>query len=47
MAVVAGLLVSRYSFAWLLLGIAAGIVLGTALAQRGQPESGLRKGEER
>lgn len=47
MAVVAGLLLSRYSFVWLLLGVAAGIVMGPALAQRGQPESSLRKGEER
>jgi len=34
-ALIAGLLVSHYSLAWLLMGVATGMVIGAALARRG------------
>lgn len=46
-ALAAGLLVSHYSFAWLVVGVAMGMVIGAALARRSQSDSGLRKGEQR
>jgi hypothetical protein len=51
-ALAAGLLVSHYSFAWLLLGMAVGMVIGAGLmrrlpaAERMQTE-GMQKGEQR
>src|SRR6266481_661838 len=45
-ALAAGLLVSHYSFAWLVIGVALGMVMGSALARR-SPMDGLRKGEQR
>jgi uncharacterized membrane protein YccC len=46
-ALVAGLLVSHYSFAWLVIGVALGMVVGAALTRRGPDDPGLRKGEQR
>jgi hypothetical protein len=46
-ALAAGLLVSHYSLAWLLMGLAVGMVMGAALAQRRQSGGVLRKGEPR
>jgi len=45
-ALAAGLWVSHYSVAWLLIGIAVGIVMGAAVVRRGQPKQGLQKGEQ-
>ena len=33
-ALIAGLLVSHYSFAWLILGVALGMLMGSALGRR-------------
>ena len=46
-ALAAGLLVSHYSLAWLVVGVAMGMVIGAALARRSQDDSALRKGEQR
>lgn len=46
-ALAAGLFVSHYSLAWLVVGVALGMVLGAALAHRGPAEATLRKGEQR
>jgi uncharacterized membrane protein YadS len=46
-ALAAGLLVSHYSFAWLVIGVALGMVIGSALARRSSMDPGLRKGEQR
>jgi membrane protease YdiL (CAAX protease family) len=45
-ALAAGLLVSHYSFAWLLIGVAVGMVVGVAVMRRGQSGQGLQKGEQ-
>jgi hypothetical protein len=46
-ALLAGLLVSHYSFAWLVIGVALGLVMGAALTRRTPADDGLRKGEQR
>lgn len=46
-ALAAGLLVSHYSFAWLVVGVAMGMVIGAALARRSQSDSRLPRGEQR
>lgn len=45
-ALATGLLVSHYSFAWLVIGVAVGMVMGVAVARRNQDDSQLRKGEQ-
>ena len=53
-ALAAGLLVSHYSVAWLVIGVALGMVMGSALARRSPIDSlnpmrrrtGLRRGEQ-
>ena len=46
-ALLAGLLVSHYSFAWLVLGVALGMVLGAAMGRRAPADPALTKGEQR
>jgi hypothetical protein len=46
-ALAAGLLVSHYSFAWLVLGVALGMVMVSVVGRRSPAGSALRKGEER
>lgn len=46
-ALAAGLFVSHYSFAWLVVGVALGMVVGAVMMRRSGAESGLRKGEQR
>ena len=46
MALVAGLLVSHYSFAWLILGVALGMLMGSALGRRDPVNVALPKGEQ-
>lgn len=45
-ALAAGLFVSHYSFAWLVVGVALGIVVGAVITRRGPAHAGLRKGEQ-
>lgn len=45
-ALLAGLLVSHYSFAWLVLGVALGMVLGAAMGRRARANPALTKGEQ-
>lgn len=44
-AILAALLVSHYSFAWLVVGVALGLAIGGALP-RHSPAGGLSKGEQ-
>ena len=46
-ALAAGLFVSHYSFAWLVVGVALGMVLGAAVVRRSPVDAALRKGEQR
>jgi FtsH-binding integral membrane protein len=46
-AMTVGLLVSHYSFAWLVVGMALGLVMGVSMARRSPTENGLPKGEQR
>jgi uncharacterized membrane protein YccC len=45
-ALAAGLLVSHYSFAWMLIGVAAAMLLGAAVVRRAPGEHGVQKGEQ-
>ena len=47
MALVAGLLISHYSFAWLILGVALGMLMASAAGRRGAVNVTLPKGERR
>ena len=44
-ALAAGLLVSHYSFAWLVIGVALGVVTVSVVGRRSPADSALRKGE--
>ena len=46
-ALIAGLLISHYSFGWMVLGVALGMLLGSALGRRDPVNVGLSKGEQR
>lgn len=46
-ALAVGLLVSRYSLTWLVIGVAVGMAMGAALMRRSQNERGLPEGEQR
>ncbi|HEY6253005.1 MAG TPA: hypothetical protein VI685_23855 [Candidatus Angelobacter sp.] len=46
-ALVAGLLVSHYSFAWMILGVALGMLMGSALGRRDPVNIRLQKGGQR
>lgn len=46
-ALAAGLFVSHYSFAWLVVGVALGMVLGAAVFRRNPAGAPLPKGEQR
>jgi hypothetical protein len=46
-ALAAGLSVSHYSFAWLVVGVAVGMALGAGLGRRSPANATLRKGEQR
>ena len=46
-ALAVALLVSHYSFAWLVLGVALGMIMGAVMARRSPENSGLQKGEQR
>ena len=46
-ALAAGLFVSHYSFAWLVVGVALGMLLGAALGRRSPVDVTLPKGEQR
>ena len=43
-ALIAGLLVSHYSLAWLLMGVAAETIIGAALARHDQVHAGENAG---
>jgi hypothetical protein len=50
-ALAAGLLVSHYSLAWLVIGVAVGMLMGAVLARAGRADNAttplkLRKGEQ-
>jgi hypothetical protein len=46
-ALATGLLASQYSFAWLVVGVALGMVMGAVMARRSPEDRGLQKGEQR
>ena len=46
-ALAVGLLVSHYSLAWLVIGVAVGMVMGSALSPRSQVDVTLPKGGQR
>ena len=46
-ALTAGLLISHYSFGWMVLGVALGMLLASALGRRGPVHPRLSKGEQR
>ena len=46
-ALIAGLLISHYSFGWMVLGVALGMLLGSALGRRDPAHGELSKGEQR
>ncbi|HKD13410.1 MAG TPA: hypothetical protein VKE71_02600 [Candidatus Angelobacter sp.] len=46
-ALAVGLLVSHYSLAWLVIGVAVGMVMGSALSRRSQVDVTLPKGGQR
>lgn len=43
-ALAAGLLVSHYSFAWLVVGVAVGMVMGSAIGRRSPVKAAASKG---
>jgi len=46
-ALAVGLLVSHYSLAWLVIGVAVGMVMGSALSRRSHVNVTLPKGGQR